>query len=151
MRLHLLTLKSPNTWKELGPYVPHVSEPKKTNISKIYLEHRINIPWSYTLNHLHLHKSFFMIYNFIRQFVPFISFCPVSHVNENAFNRKIIIHAPTHCAKDHFSSVRILRNMPAYIVAFTGNKKLTILLRADVCSLLSITQASDGRLGHVLL
>lgn len=26
---------SPNTWNELGPYAPHVSESKKANISKI--------------------------------------------------------------------------------------------------------------------
>lgn len=56
-----------------------------------------------------------------------------------------------HGAEDHFSSIRILKTLPSHIISFTGNKELCILLRAEACSLLSITQASGGRLGHVLL
>lgn len=67
-------------------------------------------------------------------------------MNENAFSRKI--HVTTLCAEDHLSSIRILKNLPSHIIAFTGNKELSILLRAEACRLLNINQASDGRLRH---
>lgn len=59
---------APNTWKELGPYAPYVSEFKRANISKIYLEpQNSEFPLELHFKAFGLTWVHFLIYNFIRR------------------------------------------------------------------------------------
>lgn len=113
-----------------------------------------NFPWSYTSKHLDLHESFlwFIILLDVCTFyliLPNFS-CEWKCIQQENYN-SCYDSCYVICAKDHLSSIRILKDLLSHIIPFTRNKRLSILLRAEACSLLTITQASDGRLRHVLL